>query len=102
MATTRFISTSYGNIIIHGYISSFTPLFVMYHNKILVICIGLANNVLFYCNSSAFGFLLRATPTFKQSLQRGGCRLCLFTLSSMTNQQGDWSWGELLRTVTKY
>ena len=47
-------------------------------------------------NSSAFGFLLRATPTFKVAFSEVGVAFALFTLSSMTNQQGDWSWAELL------
>ena len=48
-------------------------------------------------NSSAFGFLLQATPTFKVAYSEAGVGLVLFTLSSMPNQQSDWAWGELLR-----
>ena len=47
-------------------------------------------------NSSAFGFLLQATPTFKVAYSEVGVALVLFTLSSMPNQQSDWAWGELL------
>ncbi len=54
------------------------------------------NFAVFGCNSSAFGFLLQATPTFKVAYSEVGVALVLFTLSSMPNQQSDWAWGELL------
>ena len=51
-------------------------------------------------NSSAFGFLLQATPTFKVAYSEVGVALVLFTLSSMPNQQSDWAWGELLQSLS--